>query len=112
MFKSFLRKLSMAIFNWADKHSEKYDDSMSSHNLGGISQYNSTKARSATSNNIGDFNHGMNFTVFSATGGKVIQLTNYDPRTDRTNSALYIITDSENLGEELAHIITRESLTR
>jgi hypothetical protein len=55
---------------------------------------------------------GINFTVFSATGGKVIQLQTYDSRTDRTNTSLYVVTDQEDLAEELALIITRESLTR
>lgn len=54
----------------------------------------------------------LNFSVWSATGGKVIQLSSYDPRTDRYNNSLYIVTDQENLGEELAHIITREALSR
>jgi hypothetical protein len=61
---------------------------------------------------IGELNRGMNFVVFNATGGKVIQIHSYDPRTDRTNSNLYIITDKEDLGEELAQIITKESLSR
>ena len=55
---------------------------------------------------------GMNFTIFPATGGKVIQFQTYDSRTDRTNTSLYVVTDQEDLAEELALIITRESLTR
>jgi len=65
-----------------------------------------------SNNNIEDGNQGMNFTVYHATGGKVVQIRTYDHRTDRTASALYIVTDKEDLGEELAQIITRESLTR
>jgi hypothetical protein len=61
---------------------------------------------------INDLNQGMHFTVFKATGGKVVQIHSYDPRTDRTQSNLYVITEQENLGEELAQIITRESLSR
>jgi len=67
---------------------------------------------SISSGNIEDGSRGMNFTVYHATGGKVVQIRTYDPRTDRTVSALYIVTDNEDLGEELAQIITRESLTR
>jgi len=54
----------------------------------------------------------MHFTVYNATGGKVIETRTYDPRTDRNNSNLYVITDKEELGEELAQIITKESLCR
>jgi len=69
-----------------------------------------TKVQSA--NGINDRNNGMNFTVFSATGGKVIQFATYDPTRDRHQSNLYVVTDKEDLGEEIAQIITRESLTR
>lgn len=55
---------------------------------------------------------GMNFTVYSATGGKVIQFATYDPRTDRHKAELYVVTDKEDLGEELGQIITKESLSR
>lgn len=64
------------------------------------------------SNGIGDRNNGMNFTVFNATGGKVVQFATYDPIRDRHQSNLYVVTDREDLGEELAQIITRESLSR
>ena len=64
------------------------------------------------STGINDRNNGMNFTVFSATGGKVIQFATYDPTRDRHQSNLYVVTDKEDLGEEIAQIITRESLTR
>ena len=61
---------------------------------------------------IADDNYGMNFTVYGANGGKVIQISSYDPRTDKRTTALHIITDREDLGEELGMIITRESLSR
>lgn len=57
-------------------------------------------------------NRAIHFTVQNATGGKVIQIQTYDARTDRTNTALHVITDAEDLAEELAMIITRESMTR
>ena len=55
---------------------------------------------------------GLNFTVFNAIGGKVVQFSSYDPRTDRHYNAIYVVTDQEDLGEELGQIITKESLTR
>jgi len=54
----------------------------------------------------------FNFTVTSATGGKVITVRHYDPNTDRSHENVYIITDKEDLGEELGQIITRENLSR
>jgi hypothetical protein len=66
----------------------------------------------AASSDIEDNNRGFNFTVYNATGGKVIQIQAYDPIKDRTTSSLYIVTDKEDLGEELALIITKETLSR
>jgi hypothetical protein len=57
-------------------------------------------------------NNGMNFTIYGAIGGKVVEFSTYNPNTDRHNRNLYIVTDKENLGEELGLIITKESLTR
>lgn len=53
---------------------------------------------------------GMNFTVNKANGGYVIQFSQYDRRTDRTDMKLHIITDDKDLGEELGKIISFEAL--
>jgi hypothetical protein len=79
----------------------------------GYMNANMNMTKSSRGPEIGEINRGMNFVVFNATGGKVIQIHSYDPtRTDRTTSNLYIITDKEDLGEELSQIITKESLSR
>ena len=57
-------------------------------------------------------NKVVRFVVFNAIGGKVIQTSYYNDKTDRTDNNLYVITDLENLGEEIGQIITRENLTR
>ncbi len=102
-----------AIIHWALVNKESYGENSISQmpsyigsSIGGI------KASSSPSSGIGDHNRGMNFTVYNATGGKVVQIVTYDPRTDRTNSELYIVNDGESLGEELGQIITRVNLTR
>ena len=77
--------------------------------------YNSSTIGSSKVMSQGDSIDGtnsMNFTVFPAIGGKVIQIRSYDPRLDRHVGSLYVITDQEDLGEELGQIITRESLSR
>ena len=53
---------------------------------------------------------GMNFTVYRADGGYILENRVYDHKLDRSNNKLYIITDDKNLGEEIARIITFESL--
>ena len=56
--------------------------------------------------------HGMNFTIYSANGGYVMEYSKYDPRTDERNSALHIITSEQDLGQGIAHIITLEMLRK
>ncbi len=76
--------------------------------------YATTKSANSVRPNaqIDEYNQGFNFTVFNATGGKVIRVHSIDTKTDRHVSNLYIITDKEDFGEELAQIITRDSLSR
>jgi hypothetical protein len=70
------------------------------------------KGKYSSSTGMGEAANGINFTIYSATGGKVVQFSTYDPIRDRHRSELYIIRDDEDLGEELGLIITKESLTR
>lgn len=117
MFKRFLKSLSAAIFNWADQNNRRdypQEAQMVPSSLGGISNYGSnlTKASPARALNINETINGMNFIVYPATGGKVVQFSHYDERTGRNNSHLYVITDSEDLGEEMGQIITKECLSR
>ena len=53
---------------------------------------------------------GMNFTLYRANGGYIIEHRVYDHKTDRNNNSLHIITEEKNLGEEIAKIITYENL--
>jgi hypothetical protein len=57
-----------------------------------------------------DTRNSTRFTVHPASGGTVIQTRTYDERKDRHVENLYIIHRSEDLGEELAKIITLEGL--
>lgn len=104
-FKDALRR----IIRWASS-----DDCEPNIAGNGYSGYiTSSKSPSIGSHSkIDEFNSGFNFTVFSATGGKVVRVHNYNPITDRHISNLYIITDKEDFGDELAQIITRDSLSR
>lgn len=54
--------------------------------------------------------NGMNFTVYRASGGHVIETRAYDRHKDRNNHGLHIITDDKDLGEEIGKIITYENL--
>ena len=56
--------------------------------------------------------HGMNFTIYSANGGYVMEYSMYDNRKDERNTALHIITSDQDLGQGIAHIITLEMLRK
>lgn len=53
---------------------------------------------------------GMDFTVYRANGGTIIETRMYDKKTDRNSTGLHIITNDKNLGEEIAKIITYERI--
>ena len=59
-----------------------------------------------------DQSNGMNFTIYSANGGYVMEYSMYDPRKDERNNALHIITSEQDLGQGIAHIITLEMLRK
>ena len=54
--------------------------------------------------------HGMNFKIYKASGGTIVETSQYDRRTDRHANGLYIVTDDKDLGKEIGKIITMESL--
>ena len=62
-----------------------------------------TPARSIDSN-------GMNFTVYRANGGHIVETRQYDRKRDNNDHSLHIITDDKDLGEEIGKIITFERL--
>ena len=57
-----------------------------------------------------DSRNSVRFTVHHAHGGSVVQTRTYDERKDRNIENLYIIKNNEDLGEEIAKIITMEGL--
>ena len=52
----------------------------------------------------------LNFRVFSAIGGKVVEFSYHDQKTDRRNITTYIINDDEDFGESIKKISTMEML--
>lgn len=52
----------------------------------------------------------LQFKVYSAVGGKVVEFNRYDPKTDRNNRQVYIIGKDEDFGEKIARISTLESM--
>lgn len=96
MIKSTIRK----IIRWAQSDSIMVEREQATANYG---------LRPVERDHLGS---GINLIVYPATGGKVVCVNSYDPARDRKASSLYVITDKDDLGEEIGQIITRECLTR
>lgn len=52
----------------------------------------------------------LNFQMFRADNGYVMQVRHQDRKTDRNTINLHVITEEQDLGTAIAHIITVESL--
>ena len=52
----------------------------------------------------------LNFKVYSAVGGKIVEFSRYDPKSDRHERQMYIIGRDEDFGEKIAKISTLEIL--
>ena len=106
--KKLLGNVLTDLLNWL--HEEKEEGPR---NVGGVRvRSGNKKSPTAYLTDETNFEGGVNFTIYSANGGKIIQTRSYDRVTDRNNNALYIITDNDDIGEEISQIITKERLTR
>jgi hypothetical protein len=52
----------------------------------------------------------LNFKVYSAVGGKVVEFRRYDRKSDRNDTTTYIITNDQDFGERIAKIAMIENL--
>lgn len=52
----------------------------------------------------------LNFKVYSAVGGKVVEFRRYDRRNDNSDTTTYIITNDQDFGDRIAKIATMEQL--
>jgi hypothetical protein len=102
----FSRKVAEAIEYDQDDHFEedrKYSPAkMSSHR----SLRTATVSRSSDI----DSEEGLNITVRSAVGGRIITFRRYDHRNDTNTYKLYVIHDELDFDKELGKIITLESM--
>ena len=59
---------------------------------------------------IGSNRHRMNFVVYRANGGMMVEYNRYDDRKDQHYCELHIVHPDEDLGAALSKIVTFESL--
>lgn len=52
----------------------------------------------------------LQFTVYNANGGRIVETRKYDRKIDRHTSNLYVITGDQDFGREIDKIMTMESL--
>jgi hypothetical protein len=52
----------------------------------------------------------LQFKVYSAVGGKIVEFTRYDRKSDRHDHQVYIIGKDDDFGEKIAKISTLEVL--
>jgi hypothetical protein len=57
-----------------------------------------------------DSDRCLNFKVWFANGGKVVQTNRYDRIKDRSQTSMYVITDNQDFGREIDKIVTMDSL--
>jgi len=52
----------------------------------------------------------LNFRVFSAVGGQVVEFRRYDRKTDRNDTTTYIVTKDQDFGDKISKIANLELL--
>ena len=72
-------------------------------------------SRSNTISTITGRNHidsepTLQFKVYSAVGGKIVEFSRYDRKSDRHDYQVYIINQDQDFGERIAKIATMENL--
>ena len=53
---------------------------------------------------------GFRLNIYGASGGTIVETTKYDRKSDENRHSLHVVTEDKDLGDELAKIITMESL--
>ena len=57
-------------------------------------------------------NEPLRFTVYNASGGKIVEISHYDQKRDRHETSLHIINSDEDFGESLGKIAFLEVLKK
>ena len=103
--KTWLRRKLHNFLYPEEMESKLASDRFSGRNTIGGSAVRSTQSLSSDSD-------PLRFTVYNASGGKIVEINHYDSRTDRHSTSLHIITSNEDFGEELGKIAFLEAIKK
>jgi hypothetical protein len=105
-------KKSGFLKRWFAKMSqEAWEESRQGNSIGANDIIGMKQARISTSPvSIDQPERAIQFTVYSANGGRVVETRRYDRHKDRSQTGLYIITGEQDFGKEIDKIITMETL--
>jgi hypothetical protein len=79
--------------------------------LGSIPEPYSKQAIVSSSSDLRmESDKAVQFRVFMAQGGRVVETQRYDRQRDRHNTGLYVIHNDQEFGKEIDKILTMESL--
>lgn len=87
---------------WEKRQSQERDSAIQVNRLAG--------SIPASVPSIDQPDRAIQFTVYNANGGRVVETRRYDKKTDRNSNGLYIITSDADFGREIDKIITMEAL--
>ena len=103
--KNWLRR-KLHSFLWPEDQPVAYDDDRK------MATLSSARTGRHHGNALGSENEPLRFTVYNASGGKIVEINHYDSRTDRHHTSLHIITSDEDFGAELGKIAFVEALKK
>jgi hypothetical protein len=99
----FIKKL-MEGAEWEKRQNQEKDSAIS------VNRLSRSMAISVGPANIDQPERALQFTVYVANGGRVVETRRYDKKTDRNTNGLYVITNDQDFGKEIDKIITMEAL--
>ncbi len=91
------------------EYENKYQSAIKEKALQGIAINQVVGSRDMVGGRL-DTQPDLNFKMYSAENGYVMEVRHTDRKTDRQSVNLHVITDNQDLGEAIAHILTLESL--
>jgi len=96
-------KLHNFIFPTENAFTFRDDRKMNTISAIGSSRHNQT---------LSSENEPLRFTVYNASGGKIVEISHYDQKRDRHETSLHIISSDEDFGESLGKIAFIELLKK